>query len=110
VIALEEIMAQLTPEEIARVKARTDELHQEYLALQKLREELNLPKDEENEQQVSIVSTGETIPNSGNHHLTLKALSEAVTNLGGEWEINVRLPGAGMIRLTGSEEFPVISS
>jgi hypothetical protein len=41
-MTLEERMARLNPERRAKIEARTDELHREYLALRKLREKLNL--------------------------------------------------------------------
>jgi hypothetical protein len=37
-------------------------------------------------------------------------LSDIITALGSEWEINVKLPGTEMIRLAGSEEFPLSES
>jgi transcriptional regulator with XRE-family HTH domain len=44
---------------------------------------------------------------NGDRRLTLETLSDIITALGGEWEINVKLPGSEMVRLTGSEEFPL---
>jgi transcriptional regulator with XRE-family HTH domain len=42
---------------------------------------------------------------NGDRRLTLEALSESITALGGEWEIIVKLPNIEVIRLTGSEDF-----
>lgn len=97
-------MAQLTPEKRARVEARTHELHREYLVLQQLYEKLNLLQGEtlaQKEEQASA-KLGYS---SGERQLTLEALSEVVTNLGGELEITVKLPGIEAIRLTGNEDF-----
>jgi hypothetical protein len=46
-ITLEERMAQLNPERRAKIEARTNELHQKYLVLRKLREKLNLTQGQE---------------------------------------------------------------
>jgi transcriptional regulator with XRE-family HTH domain len=42
----------------------------------------------------------------GDRRLTLEVLSDIITALGGEWGINVKLPGTKAMRLIGSEEFP----
>jgi transcriptional regulator with XRE-family HTH domain len=44
---------------------------------------------------------------NGDRRLTLEALSDIITALGGEWEITVKLPDSEVMRLTGSEDFPL---
>lgn len=99
-------MAQLTPERRAKIEARTDELHQEYLALRALRKKLNLSQGEMAEK-LGIQQPAISKLENGDRRLTLETLSDIITALGGEWEINVKLPGSEMVRLTGSEEFPL---
>jgi len=42
---------------------------------------------------------------NGERRLTLDTLSNVIASLGGEWELTVRLPDIGTVRLTGSEDF-----
>jgi transcriptional regulator with XRE-family HTH domain len=98
-------MARLTPERRAKIEARTNDLHQEYLALQMLRQKLNLTQAEM-AKKLGVKQPAISKLENGDRRLTLKALSEIITALGGEWEINVKLPGLEVMRLTGSEEFP----
>jgi transcriptional regulator with XRE-family HTH domain len=102
---LEERMTQLTPERRAKIEARTDELHQEYLALRTLRKKLNLTQGEMAER-LGVKQPSISKLENGDRRLTLETLSDIITALGGEWEINVKLPGTKAMRLIGSEEFP----
>jgi len=97
-------MAQLSPERRARIEARTDELHQEYLAFKKLREMLNLTQSEM-ATRIGVKQPAISKLENGNRRLTLNTLSTVITSLGGEWELTVRLPDIGAVRLTGSEDF-----
>ncbi|NJM77543.1 MAG: helix-turn-helix transcriptional regulator [Acaryochloridaceae cyanobacterium RU_4_10] len=101
---LEERMAQLTPERRAKIEARTDELHQEYLALRTLRKKLNLTQGEIAER-LGVKQSSISKLENGDRRLTLEILSDVIAALGGEWEINVKLPGTKAMRLIGSEEF-----
>jgi transcriptional regulator with XRE-family HTH domain len=98
-------MAQLSPERRAKIEARTDELHQEYLALRTLRKKLNLTQGEMAER-LGVKQPSISKLENGDRRLTLETLSDIITALGGEWEINVKLPGTKAMRLIGSEEFP----
>jgi transcriptional regulator with XRE-family HTH domain len=102
---LEERMTQLTPERRAKIEARTDELHQEYLALRTLRKKLNLTQEEMAER-LGVKQPSISKLENGDRRLTLETLSDIIAALGGEWEINVKLPGTKAMRLIGSEEFP----
>ncbi len=101
---LEERMTQLTPERRAKIEARTDKLHQEYLALRTLRKKLNLTQGEMAER-LGVKQPSISKLENGDRRLTLETLSDIITALGGEWEINVKLPGTKVMRLIGSEEF-----
>jgi len=103
-VTYEERMARLSPGRRARIEARTDELHQEYLALKKLREMLNLTQ-EEMATRISVKQPAISKLESGEHRLTLDTLSTVIASLGGKWELTVRLPDIGAVRLTGSEDF-----
>ncbi len=98
-------MTQLTPERRAKIEARTDELHQEYLALRTLRKKLNLTQGEMAER-LGVKQPSISKLENGDRRLTLETLSDIIASLGGEWEINVKLPGTKAMRLIGSEEFP----
>jgi transcriptional regulator with XRE-family HTH domain len=102
---LEERMTQLSPERRAKIEARTDELHQEYLALRALRKKLNLTQGEM-AKRLGMKQPSISKLENGDRRLTLEVLSDVITALGGEWEINVKLPGTKAMRLIGSEEFP----
>ncbi len=103
-MTLEERMARLNPERRAKIEARTDELHREYLALWKLREKLNLTQGEM-ARRIGVKQPAISKLENGDRRLTLEALSEITTALGGEWEITVKLPDSEVMRLTGSEDF-----
>jgi transcriptional regulator with XRE-family HTH domain len=103
-MTLEERMARLNPERRAKIEARTDELHREYLALRQLREKLNLTQGEM-ARRIGVQQPAISKLENGDRRLTLEALSEIITALGGEWEITVRLPDSEVMRLTGSEDF-----
>jgi transcriptional regulator with XRE-family HTH domain len=103
-MTLEERMARLNPERRAKIEARTDELHREYLALRKLREKLNLTQGEM-ATRIGVKQPAISKLENGDRRLTLEALSEIITALGGEWEITVKLPDSEVMRLTGSEDF-----
>jgi transcriptional regulator with XRE-family HTH domain len=98
-------MARLTPERRAKIEARTNELHQEYIVLRTLRKQLNLTQGEMAER-LGVKQPSISKLENGDRRLTLEILSEIITSLGGEWEINVKLPGTKSMRLIGSEEFP----
>jgi transcriptional regulator with XRE-family HTH domain len=106
---LEERRAQLTPERKAKIEARTDELHQEYLALRTLRKKLNLTQGEMAER-LGIKQPSISKLENGDRRLTLEMLSDIITALGGEWELSIKLPGTNVMRLTGSEDFSQHSS
>jgi transcriptional regulator with XRE-family HTH domain len=97
-------MARLNPERRAKIEARTNELHQEYLALRKLRKKLNLTQGEM-ARRIGVKQPAISKLENGDRRLTLEALSEIITALGGEWEITVKLPNSEVMRLTGSEDF-----
>jgi transcriptional regulator with XRE-family HTH domain len=103
-VTLEERLAHLTPERREKIEARTNELHRQYLALRKLREKLNLTQ-EEMARRTGIKQPAISKLENGDRRLTLDVLSAVISALGGEWELNVRLPDTELIRLTGSEEF-----
>jgi hypothetical protein len=101
-------MAQLSPERRAKVEARADELHREYLLLQRLREKLNLTQ-EELEKKLTPKQPGTLNIDHKDSPLTLEALSEVISALGGEWELTVKLPETDVMRLTGSEDFSILT-
>jgi transcriptional regulator with XRE-family HTH domain len=103
-VTLEERMARLNPERRAKIEAQTAELHREYLALRKLREKLNLTQGEM-ARRIGVKQPAISKFENGDRRLTLEALSQIITALGGEWEITVKLPDSKVIRLTGSEDF-----
>jgi transcriptional regulator with XRE-family HTH domain len=98
-------MTQLAPERRAKIEARTDKLHQEYLALRTLRKKLNLTQGEMAER-LGVKQPSISKLENGDRRLTLEVLSDIISALGGEWEISVKLPGTKAMRLIGSEEFP----
>jgi len=100
----EERMAQLSPERRGRIETRTDELHQEYLALRRLRELLNLSQSEM-ATHIGVKQPAISKLENGDRRLTLDTLSTVIASLGGEWELTVKLPDIGCVRLTGSEDF-----
>jgi transcriptional regulator with XRE-family HTH domain len=93
-------------ERMAKIEARTDELHRKYLVLRKLREKLNLTQCEM-ARRIGVKQPAISKLENGDRRLTLEALSEIITALGGEWEITVKLPDSEIMRLTGSEDFPL---
>ncbi len=97
-------MARLNPERRAKIEARTDELNRKYLALRKLREKLNLTQGEM-ARRIGVKQPAISKLETGDRRLTLEALSEIITALGGEREITVKLPDSEVMRLTGSEDF-----
>lgn len=97
-------MAQLNPERRAKIEAKTDELHREYIVLRELRERLNLTQGEMAER-IGVKQPAISKLENGDRRLTLETLSEIIAALGGEWELNVKLPGNEVMRLTGSEDF-----
>lgn len=99
-------MAQLSPERRAKIEAKTNEIHREYVVLRELRERLNLTQGEM-AQRIGVKQPAISKLESGDRRLTLETLSEIIAALGGEWELNVKLPGNEAMRLTGSEDFAV---
>jgi len=97
-------MARLSPERRAKIEARSDELHQEYLALKKLRQMLNLTQ-EEMAARVGVKQPEISKLENGERRLTLDVLSSIVASVGGEWELTVKLPDIGTARLTSNEDF-----
>jgi transcriptional regulator with XRE-family HTH domain len=74
--------------------------------LRQLRERLNLTQ-EEMAQRIGVKQPAISKLENGDRRLTLETLSEIIAALGGEWELNVKLPGNEAMRLTGSEDFVV---
>jgi transcriptional regulator with XRE-family HTH domain len=97
-------MGQLPPERRAKIEARTDELHREYVTLRTLRERLNITQAEM-AQQIGVKQPAISKLENGDRRLTLETLSEVVMALGGEWELTVKLPNSEAVRLVGSETF-----
>lgn len=97
-------MARLSPERRAKIEARTDEIHREYLAIKKLREMVNLTQAEiatrsgVKQPAISKLENGES-------RLTLDVLSTIITSVGGEWELTVKFPDTAPTRLTSNEDF-----
>ena len=103
-VTFDERIAQLSPERRAKIEAKTDEFHREYIVLRQLWERLNLTQDEI-AQRIGVKQPAISKLENGDRRLTLETLSEIIAALGGEWELNVRLPGNKAMRLTGSEDF-----
>jgi predicted transcriptional regulator len=78
-VTLEERMARLNPERRTKIEARTDELNREYL----LREKLNLTQGEM-ARRIGVKQPAISKLENGDRRLTLEALSEIITALGGE--------------------------
>ncbi len=97
-------MAQLSPGRRARIEARTEQLHQNYLAIRQLRERLNLTQDEMAEK-IGVKQPFISKLENGDQRITLETLSDMITALGGEWELTVKLPNTEPMRLAGSEDF-----
>jgi transcriptional regulator with XRE-family HTH domain len=97
-------MGQLAPERRAKIEARTEELHREYVTLRTLRERLNITQSEM-AQRIGVKQPAISKFENGDRRLTLETLSEVVTALGGEWELTVKLPNTEAVRLAGSETF-----
>jgi transcriptional regulator with XRE-family HTH domain len=62
---------------------------------------------EEMAQRIGVKQPAISKLKNGDRRLTLETLSEIIAALGGEWELNVKLPGNEVMRLTGSEDFAV---
>ena len=101
---LEDELAKLPPERRARIEARTNELHREVIALRTLREMLNLTQSEL-AQRMGVKQPEISKLENGERRLTLDTLSSVIASLGGEWELTVKLPDTGAIRLIGSDDF-----
>ncbi len=97
-------MGQLAPERKAKIEARIEELHREYVTLRTLRERLNITQAEM-AQRIGVKQPSISKLENGDRRLTLETLSEVVTALGGEWELTVKLPNTEAVRLVGSETF-----
>lgn len=97
-------MARLSPERRAKIEDRTDELHREYLTLKKLREKLNLTQAEM-ATRVGVKQPAISKLENGERRLTFDTFSTIVASLGGEWELNVKLPDIGTARFTSNEDF-----
>lgn len=97
-------MGQLVPERRAKIEARTEELHREYVTLRTLRERLNITQAEM-AHRIGVKQPAISKLENGDRRLTLETLSEVVTALGGEWELTVKLPNTEAVRLVGSETF-----
>lgn len=97
-------MARLSPERRAKIEARTEELHREYLTLKKLREMLNLTQVEM-ATRIGVKQPAISKLENGESRLTLDVLSTIITSLGGEWELTVKLPNIAPARLTSNEDF-----
>ena len=97
-------MGKLAAERKAKIEARTDELHREYVMLRTLRERLNITQAEM-AQRIGVKQPAISKLENGDRRLTLETLSEVVAALGGEWELTVKLPNTEAVRLVGSETF-----
>ena len=103
-VTFEERMAQLNPERKAKIESKTDGLHRDYIVLREIREKLNLTQAEM-AQRVGVKQPAISKLENGDRRLTLETLSEIITALGGEWELNVKLSGNKVMRLAGSKDF-----
>lgn len=72
--------------------------------LKKLREMLNLTQTEM-AKQIGVKQPAISKLENGESRLTLDVLSTIITSLGGEWELTVKLPEIGTVRLTSNEDF-----
>ncbi len=101
-------MARLPKTRREKIEKRTDELHQEYLILRKLREKLDLTQGEI-AQKIGVKQPAVSKLESGERKLTFETFSKVITALGGQWELNVELPNLGLVRLTGSQNSKIES-
>lgn len=107
-ITHDERMAKLPKARREKIKKRAAELHREYTIIKRLRELCELTqKDVESRTGIkqSVISKLE----NGDRKITLKALSQVVDALGGEWEFRVKLPNRKTVTLTDSEAFRKIA-
>lgn len=77
-----ERMRQLASERRAKIEARTDKLHQEYVTLRNLRDRLNITQAEM-AQRIGVKQPAISKIENGDRRLTLETISEVVTALGG---------------------------
>jgi transcriptional regulator with XRE-family HTH domain len=103
-VTFDERMGQLTPKRRAKIEARTERLHREYVVLRKLREQLNITQ-ENMAQRIGVKQPAISKLEKGDRRLTLETLSEIITALGGEWELTVKLPHTEAVLLVGSDNF-----
>jgi transcriptional regulator with XRE-family HTH domain len=103
-VTLDERMTRLSPSRRAKIEARTDELHRDYVVLRQLREKLNLSQSEM-AARVGVKQPALSKLETGQRRVTLEKLTQVIAALGGEWELIVRLPDTSPMRVMGSEDF-----
>jgi transcriptional regulator with XRE-family HTH domain len=98
----DEIMASLTSERQARIKARASELHREVEGLKALRQLAE--RSQEQIAQSLGVKQPSVLKIERQTDLYLSTLRRFVEAAGGTLELRVELPGSGVLRLTGMGE------
>jgi transcriptional regulator with XRE-family HTH domain len=101
-------MARLPKARREKIEKRTNELHREYEILRDLREMLDLTQGEMAEK-IGVKQPAVSKLESGEQRLTFETFSKVITALGGQWELNVKLPNLGLVKLTGSQSLLVES-
>lgn len=88
-----------------KIEKKADELHREYTMIRRLRELYDLTQKEIQEKtgiKQSVLSKLE----NGEQKITFLTISKMINSLGGEWELNVKLPKQRKkVTLIGSEMF-----
>lgn len=99
---IEEVIATMSPESQARIKARSAELHAEVEGLKALR--LLAERTQEQIAQGLGVKQPAVLKIERQTDLYLSTLRRFVEAAGGTLELRVQLPGSGVISLTGMGE------
>jgi predicted XRE-type DNA-binding protein len=102
---LDELLAELTPEQRGRVEARSAELHAEVEGLKALRK-LALRSQEQIAQALGVTQPA-VVKIERQADLYLSTLRRFVEAAGGTLELRVELPGKGVMHLTGVGELHV---
>lgn len=100
--SLDELMAELTPEQRAEVDARSAELHRDVEGLKALR--LLAERSQEQIAQVLGIKQPAVVKIERQADLYLSTLRRFVEAAGGTLELRVELPGKGVMHLTGVGE------
>ena len=96
---LKDVMDGLEPDRRARIEARVDEIHQEYLTLKKLRSHMELTQTAlARNMGVAQATIAQLEQRNDIHVSTLRKYVEA---LGGTLSIIADMPGQGPVPLTG---------